>query len=448
MRWIILVILLSLSAVSLPAAGAAGAVPSEQQRFSRWLHTNLAQVAGDRIVPQGEVFAIGSGAWSYFTDPRAVSTKTSTITGWITRNGYVQVASFDHQTRRLVVKRMPRRIGRDDHNNPAFTIRPDGRIMVFYSPHSGRDHPTHGKSRLYYATTIRPGDLGQWGRTRTVSVNVPGRLGFTYPSPISIGKAGVWLAWRGGNWLPTRSLNKHGHWKKARNIVLQYRRGRRPYAKYAPGANGKIHMAYTEQNPGQGRTNVFYASISPNSDRVTSANGRPLAKAKLPFRVKQGEKVYSYKTQGRAWVMDVADDNGKPLIAYLAGFGKNKGMTFRYARWDGATWNDQFVTLAHDGSRSANNSYGHNFASGGITIDHSTPNRLFISRGVNRHYQVEVWTYEQAANTWQTKVVSPPHQSCFRPVGSTGANHGIVFFLCGQHSHWTKFHTRILAATY
>src|SRR3954469_5459212 len=149
---------------------------------------------------------IGHGAWSWFGDPRAVTAGQRTFVGWIDRRGDVRVAAWDHRSRRVirgaVLKRGP---GRADPNNPALVLLPSGRLMVFFSPHSGRHLPPPGiPSRMYYRVSRRPYDVRSWGPLRIVPVNTPGRLGYTYPNPVVLGGS-VSLFWRGGSWLPSLS---------------------------------------------------------------------------------------------------------------------------------------------------------------------------------------------------------------------------------------------------
>ena len=89
---------------------------------------------------------LGAGSWSYFGDPRAISHDGHTFTGWISTAGNVWVARYTKggKLRKRVIFRG---LGRDDHNNPSLVFRPDGRIVVFFSPHSGRYLPPARASR-------------------------------------------------------------------------------------------------------------------------------------------------------------------------------------------------------------------------------------------------------------------------------------------------------------
>src|SRR3954462_4253532 len=100
---------------------------------------------------------LGAGAWSYFGDPRAIAHDGHVFTGWISTTGNVWVAHIRPDgsfPKRLIY----RDLGVDDHNNPSLVFRPDGRIMVFFSPHSGHflPPPSHRPSKMRYRTTRFP----------------------------------------------------------------------------------------------------------------------------------------------------------------------------------------------------------------------------------------------------------------------------------------------------
>lgn len=400
----------------------------------------------------------GRGAWTYFSDPRSVSDAHATYVGWITPGGWVNVSSHDWTTGQHVVTRLGPRLGKDDHNNPALVLRQDGRITVFYSAHSGPGLNRVRKSRMFYRTTKLPGDVRRWTRPRTVPTNVAGRLGYTYPNPVAIGGDAIWLAWRGGNWLPTGSLLRNGRWSHARNVVRRRGRSRtrvrgslpmRPYAKYAPAPDGRVHMVYTDGHPYEDRTSLYYVALDPRRGSQRRADGSLLAARRRPVAIRRGERVYAWRRHGNAWAMDVADDGqGRPVIVYTTGWHRKKKVAFRYARWTGTRWQDKFLAWASDAPRAKRRGYGHRFFSGGLTIDHNDPHRFFVSRGVGSRYRVEVWESDANFANWTHRVVSPAGRSCFRPTGSTGYDHRVVLFLCGSHRGWRRFASHVYAAKF
>ncbi len=404
----------------------------------------------------GEAIRLGRGAWTYFTDPRSVSDDHTTFAGWITPGGWVNVSSYDWTTHKRKVAQLGPRLGKDDHNNPALVLRPDGRLTVFYSAHSGPGLRGSATRRLYTRTTVKPGNISRWTRARTVSTNVGGGLGYTYPNPIALGRSKIWLAWRGGNWFPTTSTGRRGRWTSARNLLTARGHSRtrirgslpqRPYAKYARAAGGRVHMAYTDGHPYEDRTSLYYVSVNPARRTIQNVAGKTLARQGTALPVRSGTRVYSWRAHGVAWVMDVADDgNGKPIIVYTAGWHPTSKIAFRIARWTGKRWVDSFLAWAADAPRRKARGYGHRFISGALTIDHNDPHRFFLSRGIGSRYRVEVWTANENYTKWERKMVSPPGLSCFRPTGSRGHDHRVVLFLCGSHRGWRRFNSSVYMA--
>ena len=80
-------------------------------------------------------------------------------------SGHVKVVRYDARGGITKVVSVGR-TGGDDHNNPALYLRRDGRLTVFFSPHSGRIFPRGRRSEMYYRTTVRAGDIGRWTRRR------------------------------------------------------------------------------------------------------------------------------------------------------------------------------------------------------------------------------------------------------------------------------------------
>ncbi len=190
---------------------------------------------------RGETYRLGSGDWSYFTDPRVVSFGGAVYTGWISTTGRVTVTKFVPSTGRhhsVVVGAT----GIDDHNNPALHVREDGRLMVFFSPHSGYYEPKGRVSRLYYRVATRRHSIAHWGPTHHLPVNAPGRLGFTYPNPIGLPHGRLWLSWRGGGcFRPTPSTRAGTGQPRARSYAAPAGSAR---MRSMPPAPGERHRAY------------------------------------------------------------------------------------------------------------------------------------------------------------------------------------------------------------
>jgi hypothetical protein len=372
---------------------------------------------------------LGSGAWLYHSDPRAVHHRGITYTGWITTNGNVRVAAINHATGRVTRRTIMEGLGVDDHHYPVFHVRSDGRIMAFYSTHSGKYLPKGRPSRMYYRITTRPRDIRSWSRTRTIPTNTPGGWGHTYPNVVRAdGK--LWLFWRGGNWWPTFATSTDGgrSWSRARNMVLG-RIGNKPYFKYA-GRGGAIHMAYTPNTPDAANTTVYYAQW--RNGRLYGADGRRLGRR--PLASNAGQPIYRYsRSRGRGWVYDIATDaEGRPAILYLTGY-ERKNPVFWYAKWTGTEWKRTRMTSAGELRRRV-------FTTGGGTLDHDDPDTVYLSRAVDGVNQVEVWRTEDDGATWTSTPVTSGSVPSFRPVSPRGLTaFPFVIYLNGRYRSWLSY---------
>ena len=132
------------------------------------------------------------GAWTYFTEPRAVNydgKHRRTYVGWIDSRGQIIVSSYDHRTgvRTRAVLRTGERV--DDHNNPSVTVRRDGRLMVFYS--------TERRRNLVYRLSRRPEDVRAWRRPRRVPTNITGATATRIRTPSGSGTSAVRCSFSG-----------------------------------------------------------------------------------------------------------------------------------------------------------------------------------------------------------------------------------------------------------
>jgi hypothetical protein len=376
------------------------------------------------------------GAWSWFGDPRAVYYEGKyrrTYTGWVARDGSIQVASYDHDSGHQMITTLKARLQVDDHDNPSILVRPDGRLMVFWSTHAGPE--------MWYRRSVRPEDITAWEPERTFPTNTPGGDGYTYPNPVQLSGEGnrIYLFWRGGNFNPSLSTSDDGNtWSRARTVISYPRQ--RPYVKYASNGRDTIAMAWTETHPRNMRTSIYYAAY--HAGALHRADGSVISTlADLPIKPNQGEKVYDWRTDGKAWVHDVAlDPAGHPVIVY-ATFPSDTDHRYRYARWDGTHWIDRELVGA---GQSMSVDPGEPDYSGGITLDHDDPSTVYLSRSVHGKFLVEVWTTTDGGATWSSRALTGPSGgNNYRPISPRGqrGDSMSVIWMHGTYPSFTDFHT-------
>ena len=389
----------------------------------------------------GAVPPIGDGAWSWFGDPRAVTYDGRTYVGWVDLEGDIKVSSFDHASGERVTAVLAARLNRDDHANPSIQVRPDGRLVVFYSRHVG--------PAMHYRVSTDPEDVSSWEAPQTLPYNVPGIRGYTYPNPIRLADEGrTYLFWRGGNYNPTYSIQEDGSavWSPARNLMVKP--NERPYAKYAESGGDTIHVAYTNAHPNEfPSVNVYYARI--RAGQIERAGGQPIGTlAGAPIAPEAGDLIFDQPEP--SWVHDVAADaSGNPVIVF-ASFPSPGDHRYHYARWTGAAWQVSEITAAGPSFREELRPA--DYYSGGLTLDHEDPSRVYLSRQIGASWQVETWTTANGGASWTQQAVSAPSaEKNVRPVsprGMTGFGGDLnVIWMRGAYPNYVDYRTSIAAFT-
>jgi PKD repeat protein len=384
---------------------------------------------------------IGDGAWSWFGDPRAVTHDGRTYVGWVDHEGDIKLSSYDHATGDRVTATIQARLNEDDHANPSIHVRPDGRLMVFYSRHVG--------PAMHYRVSSQPGDVTSWEAPQTIPTNSPGGFGYTYPNPIRLeDESATYLFWRGGNYNPTFSIQQDGSssWTPARTIISFA--GQRPYVKYDSSGGDTIHMAYTNAHPGEFESvNIYYARV--RAGKVERVGGQQIGSLDDPIAPDEGDLVYDVAAP--TWVHDVAvDSSGSPVIVF-ASFPSPSDHRYHYAHWTGSAWDVHEITPAGGSIRGDGKSP---YYSGGLTLDHEDPFRVYLSRQVGSSWQVEAWTTTAAAHgtSWTSQPLSTGStEKNVRPVSprgmtATGGEMSAIWMRGAYPDYW-NYETAIQAFT-
>ncbi len=388
---------------------------------------------------------LGGGAWSWFGDPRAIHHEGAynrTYMGWIDQEGDIKVSSYDHLSGLRTTAVLRWKLEIDDHDNPSLYLRPDGRLIVFYSRHG---HAPRGQSaEMWYRVSARPEDVTSWRRERTVPTNTPGGHGYTYPNPVGLGARDrrLFLFWRGGNWSPTFSTSpdEGETWSPARTMIRV--RDQRPYIKYSAGHGADIHFAFTQAHPENRNTNIYYAYYEGGA--FHGASGRRIGSmSSLPLRPADADTVYD--TNKPTWIHDVAmDPVGRPVIVFAA-FRSRREHIYYYARWTGKKWAWHRIAAA---GGSISEYEGSPYYSGGLTLDHEDPSVVYLSREVDGVHEVEVWQTPDGGSTWTSQALTSQSGSKnVRPVSPRGMDSFggdmSVIWMRGEYPHFTSFQTEL-----
>jgi hypothetical protein len=252
----------------------------------------LASVAAMCALPSARADFSGTpmtfttdGGWCWFQDPRAIITNNGHLvigttagvtTAGVATGGDEDVTDYNIATGALSTFTLKAAYNRDDHASPAFTVLPDGRVLVAYAGH-GVD------VNLYWRVSAKVGDGSVWGAEQASVVNtVSDGNNNSYSNPFylsvpntvynfsrAIGYDTNYSKITGLNTSNNAGLTSAanfsygGHlqyWQNPNVGSLTGGNGGngRPYVKYAANGTDTVWLATTEDSP-QNYANSLYA---------------------------------------------------------------------------------------------------------------------------------------------------------------------------------------------
>src|SRR5690606_13346152 len=167
----------------------------------------------------------------------------------------------------------------------------------------------------------------------------------------------------------------------------------------------------------------------------------------LPISRESVDKVYNGEESGvRGWIADVAlNGQGHPVVCYTR-FPEDTDHRYHYAWWDGGKWMDEEICKAGGWMPrvAPDEKVREPHYSGGIVIDHSDADNIYLSREVNGHFELE--HRKKGKTKWQTIPLTVGSSTDnVRPyaVKVPEGNPPIILWMTGHYSHYTKFDTML-----
>ncbi|MDX1285752.1 MAG: BNR-4 repeat-containing protein, partial [Draconibacterium sp.] len=263
------------------------------------------------------------GAWCWFTNPRAIYySDDEIITGWVKKDGSVEVASLNIESNEKAFNNLFPQMEVDDHNNPAFTVLPDGNIFTMYTWHST-------KNGVVSNTTSNGSDINSFGekvifkpKTEELLEKFP-RETYTYANPYVLEEEGnkLFAFGRYTGFKPNLIISDdNGKTWNEKYVVMSdipFTPGNRPYVNYYSDGKSKIHMIFTDGHPRNEPLNsVYYCYYEKGA--FWKIDGTKICNLEaLPFHVTDASVVYkASEEKGRAWIADIVVKKDKPVILY------------------------------------------------------------------------------------------------------------------------------------
>lgn len=384
------------------------------------------------------------GAWCWFSDPRAIQVNGTTYAGWVTRDGTIQVGAWRGRDE-VQVATLHEKLERDDHANPSLLALPNGEVLAFYSKHA--DNTTRMRRLVDDA----------WQPEQQLKLMGGSGEPVCYTNPAYLADEDrIYLTWRGREWKPTLSWSDdHGKtWTEGR---LMFKtpgtdRGVRPYLKATGNGRDKMHFLITDGHPRNERFNSVYYCYLKGGEFFRADGSKIGSLHSIPIAHDQMDLVYDARAESsRAWVWDVAEsEDGHPVAAYTRLPAENR-HEYRYARWNGERWVDRPIVSGGkwfpqtpEGQREVEPHY-----SGGLVLDHETPNVVYLSRPVNGTFEVERWETGNGGDTWASLPLSRNSDAPqVRPVAVRGAERGDVqvLWMSGSYITYQNYATTIVGS--
>jgi hypothetical protein len=399
--------------------------------------------------PPEPVLLNPDGAWCWFQDERALVYDGKLTAGSITRSGDVQVTTWNFETGLIGIKTLRPALQADDHNVPGLLLRQDGRLMAFYTAHGNL-------RRMFYRVSARPRDAAEWEPEESFDAGVTD--GFTYANPFQLASEGgrLYFFWRGKDWNPTWSSSRDNGktWTPGANHIY-YKKGERPYVKYASNGADTIHFVFTDGHPNRDYRNSLYHAYYRKGGLYRSDGTLIRKLAQGPVEPREATRVYdgTNPETGEAWVWDIHLDRfGNPVVVYSS-HPSPMDHRYRYARWNGKTWEDR--QIAYAGKRLYERE---GYYSGGICLDPDDLNTVYLSSGVrigdgkpNPSGRYEIYrgvTGDRGRTwTWQALTVDSTRDN-LRPIVPAGhPGKTFVLWYRGTYHTYTRYETEVVAYT-
>jgi hypothetical protein len=344
-----------------------------------------------------------NGGWCWYQDERAVidivggklllgSDGSSLGVGGSPRSGDVEAVLFDLKTRSL--QRFTLKEGNsifycDDHNAPAFLVRPDRKYLAFYAAHF---NDTSSHYRVFDGSTWGSERLFDWKKER------PGGANFqtTYSNLWYLAAEGrLYNFVRGNNKSPNImvSTDMGETWvyggQLTTNANVGYNNG---YYKYWGNGVDRIDFICSDYHPRDFPTSIFHGYIKNTKvyksdgtlvdDNVLDTLNVPTtAKLTLVFA---DSTVVEGVAMRRCWNTDVQRyDDGTIATIITARANNNQGgsstsinpdLRFLYARFDGSKWTTTYLGKAGSKLYASEQDYT------GLGAMHpNDPNTIYIS---------------------------------------------------------------------
>jgi hypothetical protein len=411
----------------------------------------------DQSIHQIETLS-DDGAWCWFSNPRAIYySENEVITGWVKKDGSVELASLNLSTGQKEFENIYPKMQVDDHNNPAFVKLSDGNILTMYAWHATKDG-------VISNTSTKGSDIHSFGdnvvfkpKTDELLERFP-RETYTYANPCVLeaenNKVFAFGRWTGFKPNLIISDDNGKSWSEKYVIISDdpFTPGNRPYVNYFSDGKSKVHLIFTDGHPRNEATNSVYYCYYENGAFWKVDDSKICDLDELPFTVNDASLVYKATEEtGRAWIADIVVQEEKPYILYSR-HPEETDHRYHYAWYDAnaGKWNDFEICKAGkwfpqtpEGEIEREPHY-----MGNMTVNPNKPNEIYLSREINKVFEIEKFTTQDNGSSWEIKSITQNSEldnvRPYIPRYQTPNSKTVVLWMENKkYIHYTDFDTRI-----
>jgi len=393
-----------------------------------------------------------NGSWCWFQDERAIIHNNQLIFGSVADrygkngeavDGNIDVTTYDLETNTLLgTFVLLEKSVADDHNAPAFLPLPDGRLLSVYTQHNG-------DSLIRYRISKKSSSL-DWEPEH--SVTGTDKVSYSNPHFIPADNSGngrIYDFYRGKERSPyyifSDDLGKS--WQPGYRMITFEKQW--PYVKYASDGENKIHFVTTESHPRFWDCSIYHAYFE--NGEVYNSDGTLIRDLKDgPIHPTEATKIFQGDSLNAAWTVDLhLNKENFPYTVYSV---RNNidHFQYRYARWDGNSWDDHFLAFAGRALYEIQYDY-----CGLAALDPDNPDVVYISTDADpvtevplisnadnvRHYEIYKGTTADLGKTWSWEALTQNSmQDNIRPImPKGGGKYKVLLWTRGSMKSYTDY---------
>lgn len=396
---------------------------------------------------------VADGTWSWYMNPRALTTRAATYVGTTSTKGDIEVTRVSkakHALQHARVARIDAALGRgvaDDHASPSLLQTGDGRIAAFWSGHASTEvqyRVSTSADAMDFRPVQRLAGSGVAHRMATYT-QVHYLRGDSHP---------YWLLTRLRNpddnrndWYLTRSKDLRMWTPAVQLFTNPYPKDVSKgwsYMKFVSDGQGTLDIAVTDGDPVNLATNSQF-HIRYQDGVFSRSDGQPIRTMSdlrsSPMDPREGTLIYNGSSaEGPARVYDIQrDPEGRLALAMTTNIkpaGAPKASTYKWFVMTNGEWVGR--TLIH----------GAEFAQGYDLVPGSTTRALLVNPGPTEQGRVQEWWSDDAGSTWTYRDVTPAADDRYRnpmspwtpDAGNLRADSTITaLWSAGRWDSWTNF---------